>query len=548
LPEREQEVHRMSSSLSSEKRSYLGKYQIVAHIATGGMGSVYQAVDSDTGREVALKVLSPDLASRPIMRERFRREAVHGVKLCHDNIVGIYEFGEFQGTYFLVMEFVQGANLGDYIDRRGPLAPESARQMLIQIANALHHVHMHGLIHRDIKPTNILLTRKDGQVVAKLADLGLIRETRDEDFRLTREGQTVGTVDYLAPEQARDSGAADIRSDIYSLGCTLFHMLTGKPPFPDGNLTERIFKHVEVEPPDVRNFSPHVPASMAAMCRRMLAKKPADRFQTPAELLETLQNLDVTPDPLPFGSGRRRRDPATAPTKILAAAPREDVASADSGLTTTPVPPSPNQKRRLAAGQLELAKKAIAAGDRRYGIRMLLRCCRLEPSNVAYRQALRENLQRHGDAAPAWPAGWLAGWHKLMLKLAVMLSRPELVLYYGEKVLASCPRDLPTHLQLTEAALARRFWLLAQWLLEQAEEAHGPHVRIRRAQAILRERQGDMEQAMELWEMVDRADPGNSEARRHLQDLAARETLVKNQFQDRFAAPHPGTVGRNSAT
>src|SRR5262249_13155797 len=157
--------------------------------------------------------------------------------LCHDNIVGIYEFGEFQGTFFLVMEFVHGSNLGDYIERRGPLAAESAKQLLIQIANALHHVHMNGLIHRDIKPTNILLTRKDGQIVAKLADLGLIRESRDEDFRLTREGQTVGTVDYLAPEQARDSGSADIRSDIYSLGCTLFHMLTGKPPFPEGSLT-----------------------------------------------------------------------------------------------------------------------------------------------------------------------------------------------------------------------------------------------------------------------------------------------------------------------
>jgi hypothetical protein len=130
--------------------------------------------------------------------------------------------------------------------------------------------------------------------------------------------------------------------------------------------------------------------------------------------------------------------------------------------------------------------------------------------------------------------------------MAVMFSRPDQILYYGEKVLAAYPRDLPTHLQLTEAALARRYWLLAQWLLEQAEEAHGPHPRIRRAQALLRERQGDIEQAMEMWEQVDRADPGNSEARRHLQDLAARETLVKNQFQDRFAAPHPADVGRKS--
>src|SRR5437867_1271881 len=171
------------------------------------------------------------------------------------------------------MEYVHGMNLSDYIERNGPLAAEPARQLLLQIVHALGHVHLHGLIHRDIKPSNILLTRKDGRTVAKLADLGLIRETRDEDFRLTREGLTVGTVDYLAPEQARDSGAADIRSDIYSLGCTLFHMLTGKPPFAEGNLTERIFKHVEVEPPDVRNFNAQIPAALAGLCRRMLAKK-----------------------------------------------------------------------------------------------------------------------------------------------------------------------------------------------------------------------------------------------------------------------------------
>src|SRR5205814_2431500 len=130
-----------------------------------------------------------------------------------------------------------------------------------------------GIIHRDIKPSNILLARTPDGVVAKLTDLGLSREAGEEEFRVTRDGTTVGTVDYLSPEQARDSGAADIRSDIYSLGCTLFHMLTGKPPFAEGNLTERIFKHVEVEPPDVRNFNARIPAALAGLCRRMLAKK-----------------------------------------------------------------------------------------------------------------------------------------------------------------------------------------------------------------------------------------------------------------------------------
>jgi serine/threonine-protein kinase len=223
------------------------------------------------------------------MVERFRREARSAAKLRHDNIVRIYEFGDFNGTYFLALEFVDGIDLHEYINRKGKLAPEEARLILIQAARALLHAHKKGIIHRDIKPSNFLITLQNEQPVVKLTDLGLARETRDDEFRVTRDGSTVGTVDYMSPEQARDSSAADIRSDIYSLGCTAYHMLAGQPPFPEGGLTERIYKHVEAEPPDLRQFCPKLPAAMAAILRRMLEKQPADRYQTPEDLLRDLE-------------------------------------------------------------------------------------------------------------------------------------------------------------------------------------------------------------------------------------------------------------------
>src|SRR5262245_13038829 len=195
----------------------IGKYQVVRHIATGRMGAVYKAVDTDLGREVALKVLQPELAARTGMLKRFRREAQLAAKLRHENIVSIYEIGETEGTHYLALEFVDGIDLNEYINRKGKLDPEEAKFLLLQAVRALIQVHKHGLVHRDIKPSNFLITRKGNQALVKLTDLGLAREVDDEEFKVTRAGTTVGTVDYMAPEQARNSRAADIRSDIYSL-------------------------------------------------------------------------------------------------------------------------------------------------------------------------------------------------------------------------------------------------------------------------------------------------------------------------------------------
>jgi serine/threonine-protein kinase len=270
----------------------IGKYEVVSHVATGGMGAVYKARDSENGREVALKVMSPEMAAKPSMVERFRREAKHATKLSHDNIVTHYEFGEANHTFYLAMEFIDGIDLHEYSARKGPLDPDEALEIILQAARAIDYIYSQGIIHRDIKPSNFLVMRQGERLVVKMTDLGLARETsNDEEFRVTRAGTTVGTLDYMAPEQARDSGLADIRSDLYSLGSTWYHLLTGHAPFPKGGLGERLNRILYEEPPDVRSLNRRVPETMAAVLHHMMDKRPSRRYQTPSELLRDLEAL-----------------------------------------------------------------------------------------------------------------------------------------------------------------------------------------------------------------------------------------------------------------
>jgi serine/threonine-protein kinase len=288
----------LKESSKPAKMVPLGKFEVLAHIATGGMGAVYRARDTETGREVALKVLNPKMAARPDALQRFHAEAHNAAQLRHENIVTVYEVGEEKGVTYLAMEFVEGIDLADHINKKGRLDIEEARLIIFQATRALLHAHKRGIVHRDIKPSNFLLSWKEGKLNVKLTDYGLSRQVDDDEFRVTREGFTVGTIDYISPEQARDSRSADTRSDIYSLGCTLYHMLTGQPPFPDGGLAERIYKHMEVEPADVRESRPDVPPGLAEIAQRMLAKKPEDRYQTPRELLQALTQAEqAAPDP-----------------------------------------------------------------------------------------------------------------------------------------------------------------------------------------------------------------------------------------------------------
>jgi serine/threonine-protein kinase len=261
------------------------RYILLDLIGQGGMGRVYLARDARLNRRVALKILSPERISNPRAIARFQREARVGAQLQHENLVRIYDFGESNDRHYLVMEYIEGKTIGTLISEQGPMSPQSAVQLVRQVALGLDHAHGKGLIHRDVNPFNILVTR-DG--TAKLADLGLAMDLTDEGH-VTREGATVGTFDYVAPEQARHSHAADIRSDIYSLGCTLYHMCTGQVPFPSPSLPEKLFAHQAVEPTPVDQLVPGLPQGLAEVIDRMMRKTPDDRYATPMQVVEALE-------------------------------------------------------------------------------------------------------------------------------------------------------------------------------------------------------------------------------------------------------------------
>jgi serine/threonine protein kinase len=558
--------------MSGNRRSFdpsrytrIGRYEVQAHIATGGMGIVYKAIDTEQGRPVALKVLPARLAAQPDKLERFRREANHGVRLRHKNIVRIFEFGEVSGTYFLVSEFVDGIDLHQHIQQKGQLGPREAYRILIQALRGLNYLHKRGMVHRDVKPANLLLTRRDDELLVKLADLGLVRELwGDEEFRVTREGTTVGTVDYMAPEQARDSSLADIRSDIYSLGCTWFQMLSGKPPFASGTLIERLYKHIEAEPPDIRQLNSRVPERMAAILQRMLAKKPADRYPSPAELLRDLVRSRQRPPavcspqevltpppkkqwpaPLPDPS-RGRTDLQSVPASRTdlqsvpqEAAPTETVEKKQPAAPTEYrvagekeaglLPAIQPEHQQAAAGQFERAREVLADGNHEYGIHLLLSCCKLDPNNLEYRRVLRQTEKtKYANNRRGGRFAWLTSLPaRTRLKNAKRAKEYVKVLAHGEEVLVHNPWEVSTHMDMAEAAEALGLTQLAVWLLEEARDKDALHGDLNRALALLYEERGDFSQAIALWELVRKAEPGDLEACQKITDLAASETLAR---------------------
>jgi len=255
------------------------------------MGTVYLALDTELNRTVALKVLPKEKAENPLLVKRFKSEAQSAAQLKHDNVVTIYEAGQVDGLLYIALEYIEGTDVQQLLDRRGCLPAKRTIEIVKQVARALRHAHKQGIVHRDIKPSNLLI-RRDG--VVKLTDLGLARSIDDSvETSITRAGTTVGTVDYMAPEQARDSRAADIRSDIYSLGCTWYHMLTGVAPFAEGSLTNKLNAHASQPPPDPRLEKESIPEGIVAIMHRMMAKSPQDRYQTPAKLLKDLENANL---------------------------------------------------------------------------------------------------------------------------------------------------------------------------------------------------------------------------------------------------------------
>ena len=265
-------------------RLQLGDYQVLESIGGGGMGRIYRARDTRLDRDVALKVLAPNQQSEEF-RERFVVEAKASARLHHDNIVSVYSFGQTDGLTYLVMEYIPGSNIRDLVTQNGPLSIEDTLAYAIQLASALEHINEKGIVHRDIKPSNVLITN-DGTV--KVIDLGLAKNNSEPANDLTQTGVTLGTFDYISPEQARDARNVDIRSDIYSLGCSLFFMLTGQPPFPNRNALQKLLSHQGDEAPSIQSLRPDVPNRLADIIMRCMAKNPEMRYQTPQELSKAL--------------------------------------------------------------------------------------------------------------------------------------------------------------------------------------------------------------------------------------------------------------------
>jgi len=266
----------------------IGKYEINRKLGAGGMGTVFLATDTELKRTVALKVLPRDRAENPTLVRRFKSEGQAAALLQHRNIVSVFEAGQSDGHIFLALEFVDGIDLLEWVHRHGPISVKRSIEIMRQAAAALQHAFERNIVHRDIKPSNLMISR-DGTV--KLTDMGLARSIDDTlDTTITRDGTTVGTVDYMAPEQASNSKAADIRSDLYSLGCTWYHLLTGTPPYPHGSVTNKIAAHIGNPLPDPRTVNPQIPEAVTAVIHRMMAKKKENRYQTPAELLKDLNS------------------------------------------------------------------------------------------------------------------------------------------------------------------------------------------------------------------------------------------------------------------
>ena len=264
----------------------IGHFTIQKRIGVGGMGSVFLAADERLKRDVALKVLAPSLSLDSTSVQRFQNEAQAAARLDHDNIARVFYSGEESGLHYIAYEYVPGQNLRDVIRTKGWLEPPEAVNYAIQLTAALHHLSSAGVIHRDIKPSNVLIT-PFGR--AKLVDLGLARKTSlESSFELTIPGTTLGTFDYISPEQARDPHSVDVRSDIYSLGCTLYHMLTGEPPYPEGTVLQKLLDHQDKEPPDPARKNRRVPPMLSHVVRKMMASVPARRYASPGDLLRDL--------------------------------------------------------------------------------------------------------------------------------------------------------------------------------------------------------------------------------------------------------------------
>ncbi|QDU15061.1 Serine/threonine-protein kinase PknB [Gimesia maris] len=276
------------------KQLQLGNYLIQDKIGSGGMGDVYLAKHSRMNRSVALKVLPAAMAEDEKTIRRFQREVQAAAKLSHPNVVTAHDADEAKGIHYLVMEYVDGTDLGAFIKKQGVLPVGQALDYILQAAKGLEYAHEEGIIHRDIKPSNMLLDKK-GNV--KILDMGLARiddvDGKNSITALTNSGSVMGTVDYMSPEQAQSTHTADNRSDIYSLGCSLYYLLTGDSVYGGQTIVNRIMAHRDQPIPSLCSSQIHVPSDVDALYQKMIAKQPEDRFQSMSEVISAIENCSL---------------------------------------------------------------------------------------------------------------------------------------------------------------------------------------------------------------------------------------------------------------
>ncbi len=276
---------------------FLGRYKLLSHIASGGMSTIYLAEHVQMRRQVAIKVLPPVLTNKASHLDRFYVESQIIASLDHPNIVKAYDVAQEKDFHYLVLEYVDGWDLQRLVGREGPLGYEVAAEYIRQVAEGLHYAHQRNLVHRDVKPANLLVAPEQ---TVKILDLGLSRiiSTQEPSLTLAHGETLLGTVDYIAPEQAANCHEVDHRADIYSLGCTFYFLLVGTPPFPRGSQTQRLMAHQEEPLPDIRHFRPDCSEDLLAIIDRMTAKEPNHRYQTAADLGHALaQWLEVQQEP-----------------------------------------------------------------------------------------------------------------------------------------------------------------------------------------------------------------------------------------------------------
>jgi CheY-like chemotaxis protein len=373
----------------------IGNYQVLDRLGAGGMGTVYKARHRVMKRVVAIKVLSREVGQSPKLVQRFQREVEAVARLSHPNIVMAHDADESEVGHFLVMEFVDGKDLASTVQGRGPLPIPEAVACILQAARALDYAHGQGIIHRDIKPANLL---RDVSGVVKVADLGLARfsdtlgKPRDEVGALTQAGTIMGTVDFMSPEQALGLTDIDHRTDIYSLGCTLYFLVTGQAPYDAPTMMATLLKHREAAIPSLRATRSEVPPALDVVFQRMLAKKPADRFASMADVVHALEALPLVTEPPP-------QQPAKLAALKVAPAPTVVPTSQD----TEPVPPPASSRaatERPAAGSETIAvppAHPVSAA----GATVLL----VEPSR-SQAVIIRGYLQKLGfQNAPTAPSG-----------------------------------------------------------------------------------------------------------------------------------------------